>query len=116
MEENLRQRCVYDVVGDSYTDEDEHIFFNYLYNMSVECLQKRFTLSGHCSHTVMKELGIEIHKVDQCIKDSFAVPADRNSYNLMFEKDRHSANKLGIVTTPAIAVNSQPYHGDLDAD
>ena len=32
LHENLRQRCLYEMV-DEYDDEDRHIFLNYLYDV-----------------------------------------------------------------------------------
>ena len=36
--ENVRELCIYNQINDYRNDYDEHVFFNYIYNMRIECL------------------------------------------------------------------------------
>ena len=38
--ENLRERCLYEIVGDMKNEWDVHLFFNYLYNVYFQCLNR----------------------------------------------------------------------------
>lgn len=39
IEENLRERCVYEVLGDRKDQQDEHTFFNYMDITHTHCLK-----------------------------------------------------------------------------
>ena len=49
IKEDLRARCVYDLAGNEFNVDDNHIFFNYLYNVHLECFKKDGSFKAHCS-------------------------------------------------------------------
>ena len=51
--ENLRERCLYEIVGDMKNEWDVHLFFNYLYNVYFQCLNKEMQLTDNCAEFVM---------------------------------------------------------------
>ena len=104
--ENLREQCIYDYIGDLKEEWDDHKYFNYLFNMHFECLSRDFRLEDECAEKVMFDLGIEVEKIKNCMRTSFDVEDDWNSYNDLFEWDREAANDLGIQLSPTLTINS----------
>ena len=116
LEENVRERCIYEVVRDRRNDNDEHMFFNYLYNFKVECVETRGRFGIHCSHRIMKEVGIKPEEVEICLQESFDTSEDWQSENKLLRSDRQHANELGVTQIPALAINSHLYRGEMDGD
>ena len=57
LHENLRQRCLYEMV-DEYDDSDRHLFLNYLFDVKRSCLDRHGNVHHRCSKQVMEALGI----------------------------------------------------------
>lgn len=96
IKENLRERCIYQTIGEMNDEQDDHLFFNYLYNVSFQCLQRHMKVTDMCAGRVMEELGIEHDVIEQCIENSFVQPGDWRSFNMLLQEDREHANDLGI--------------------
>ena len=96
IKENLRELCIYDYIGDLTDEWDMHVFFNYLYNMQFVCLTSDRQLTDECAERVMYDLDIDAMAINSCMKTSFDSYDDWDSYNSLFERDRDSANDLGI--------------------
>ena len=116
LEENVRERCIYEVIGDKRNDDDEHVFFNYLYNMKKECLEKKGTIKESCSRNVMWELEIDWSKVEKCMNHSFTDVEERGEDNILLQRDRLHANELGVHQVPALAINSHRYRGEMKGE
>lgn len=65
LEENIRTKCVYNIV-EEYNTDDEHIWFNYVYNTRFSCLEIEGTVTTECSNRVMDLLGINKEAIDDC--------------------------------------------------
>ena len=52
--ENLREKCIYAIVGDMKNEWDVHLFFNYLYNVYFQCLNREMQLTDRCANFVME--------------------------------------------------------------
>ena len=65
--ENLRERCMYEEIGEMEDEFDDHLFFNYLYNMHFTCLNNDRELTDHCANRQMKNLGLPVDKIEKCI-------------------------------------------------
>ena len=86
--ENLREICIYDIIGDLRDESDDHIFFNYLYNMHFMCLNKTMELTDDCAEEVMRELDIDVAAIQACMRVSFDDYGDWDSYNELLYRDR----------------------------
>ena len=95
---------------------DSHLFFNYMFNLHLTCLQLEKEISDKCANRVLRDLEISVDKVDHCMKDSFEVYDDWESPNYILEEDRESANHLGIQMNPSVTINGFLYNGDLKAE
>lgn len=104
------------MIGSVCTDDDDHLFFNYLYNVSKQCLSEEKGLSDDCTNRVLKSLDLDPKQVEHCIDDSFERFGDWGSYNLFLSEDRVHAMDIGIQMNPSLAINSQLYHGDWNPD
>jgi len=51
----LRELCIYDLVGDSVDQANNHTFFNYLWMMSQVCLLNQ-EMNDNCAEIVMNQL------------------------------------------------------------
>ena len=54
--ENLRELCIYDIIGDMEDEMDDHVFFKYLYEMHFTCLSGRMELTEECATEIMDQL------------------------------------------------------------
>jgi len=96
IEENLRERCIFELLAEQPGESDDHLFFNYLFNVHLGCLQVERELTKECAEKRMTHLGIDTERVNFCINDSFDEKGDYTSYNELLEEDRENANSLGI--------------------
>jgi len=64
LEENVREKCVYQVINDNNGAEDLHLFFNYLYNVRNECINgdNKIEWLSNCASKVLREVGVN-HQV-----------------------------------------------------
>lgn len=69
LEENIRTKCVYNMV-EEYNTEDEHIWFNYVYNTRFSCLEVEGTVTTECSNSVLDLLGIDKKAIEDCSRRS----------------------------------------------
>ena len=107
----MRQRCIYEEIGEKKDQYDGHTFFNYL-SVIEECYHKETDETERCIRAWMRELEIPVDKVTACINDSFEDPEDWESYNYMLAADREVANNLGITMNPSVSINGHIYSGD----
>ena len=115
IKENLREICIYETIGDLRDEADDHLWFNYLYNTHFQCLGHFGKIEDQCAERMMRDLDIDVEKVNECIEGSFAQEGNWQSYNNLLSADREHATDLGIQYNPAVAINSLPYHGEIKA-
>ena len=115
MQENLRERCIYEEIGGQFNDLYEHLFFNYLYNFKTECVDQKGTLNEKCAHRVLWELDINVPAIENCMDKSFRTQTGQDN-NKLLDRDRLNANELGVHTVPAVAINNNRYWGNIDGD
>ena len=68
LQENLRQRCLYEMTSE-YTDLDDHVYLNYMYDVRADCLEgnEYGRISASCSRSVMQRLGIDWKLISSCV-------------------------------------------------
>ena len=64
--ENIREKCIYDLV-EEYNDIDVHIFFNYLYNIRLSCLEPEGKITDVCAKRVLADIGIDDRAIRVCM-------------------------------------------------
>ena len=71
------------MIGEMKDEADDHLFFNYLYNVYYECLQAQMKVEDECAARVMRMLDIDHDAVEDCIANSFVQHGNWDSYNLI---------------------------------
>ena len=113
--ENIREKCIYDLV-EEYNDLDVHIFFNYLYNVRVTCLEPEGQISDKCAKGVMEAIGINEKSIRVCMNECLYDLPGYKQTNILLQEDVNQANKLGITLTPSLTINEKLYTGKLEAN
>ena len=115
LQENLRQRCLYEMTNE-YTDLDDHVYLNYMYDVRADCLEGQGygRISANCSRSVMQRLGIDWKLISSCV--SYQSADKQHSSTYLFQEDREKLLEYGITLTPALVINSHPYLQALDGD
>ncbi len=114
--ENLREKCIYEEVGNSLDFREGHSFFNYLIDIQWKCIKDERVLHEECANKVMEDLDLPVEKIKKCIKDSFIISGDQESYNWVLGVDREVANRNGVTKSPSLTVNGHPYYGEFKAE
>jgi len=90
-------------------------WFNYVINFLDSCKTAN-QFAGICSYLQMKDLGINVEAVNECVDNSFVIKGDRSSDNKILAADREFANSVGVVLHPAVTVNNMTYRGDISGE
>lgn len=101
----MNQKCLYQVLSEEKpVNSNFTIWFNYVLNFIDECdSTENYRLN--CSEKIMKDLNINIDKVQRCMK-TFDTK--------LLREDREWATKLGIIIHPAVSINNITYRGDIN--
>lgn len=114
--ENIREKCIYEHIGDESGEWDDHEFFNYLYFIHMVCLKQDMNLTDECADRMMDKVNIPVDIVNKCMEDSFVNISDWQSYNPMLAEDREHINDQGIVMNPSLTINSHLYTEELKGE
>ncbi|ESQ52524.1 hypothetical protein EUTSA_v10016384mg [Eutrema salsugineum] len=108
--QNLRHACVYRVVNET---GKPWIWWDYVTDFSVRCPMKDNKYTKECADEVIKSLGIDLKKVDECIGDP---EADVENPVLKAEQESQvGKDSRGDVTIlPTLVVNNRQYRGKLE--
>ncbi|KAG6510231.1 hypothetical protein ZIOFF_028240 [Zingiber officinale] len=108
--ENLRQLCVFRVVNES---KRSWIWWDYVTDFHIRCPMKEKKYNKECADTVMKSLGIDVRKVEQCMGDP---NADRDNPILKMEQDSQvgTGSRGDVTILPTLIVNNRQYRGKLE--
>ena len=103
--ENIRQKCVFNLFGvDKY--------YNYISQFHNLCMNKTngvmFNLT--CSERVISLLGLDNEKISDCLKGSFVKYSDfRLSNNTILQADAAERKRLGAFLNPSVMINSRRF-------
>ena len=104
--ENLRSKCVHIVTKkDTSVEPDDLRFFNYLYNMRIDCTHGKQGITTWCSDDVLKAINVDVSAVDRCVDNSFKEPGNETSGNELLFEDKLLAEVYGISRHPALTIN-----------
>jgi len=128
LSEDLRRASMYQYINETYSDMAHHyLWFDYVNKFEKECVsgdapKYEKWKSGECSWDVMSNLGMDVDKIKQIMKDSgelkeeFKGDEKENWKNKIFETERKNLDLYGgaIIKIPWVIVNDKPIYGGLD--
>ncbi|KAM0941161.1 putative EGF-like calcium-binding domain, PA domain, Thioredoxin-like superfamily [Dioscorea sansibarensis] len=108
--QNLRQVCVFKVANES---GKPWLWWDYVSDFSIRCPMKENKYTKECAEEVIRSLGVDIRKVNDCVGDP---DADKENPVLKAEQDAQiGKDSRGDVTIlPTLVINNRQYRGKLD--
>ena len=108
--EDLRQICIYRTNSD--------LWWNYMMKFDSECIDIQVVVD--CSNKIMKELNIDLVKVNACYEGSF-VKKNKNyevdediDDNLILMNETRAIRQMGIQFWPTVTINNASYKGNIE--
>ncbi|KAK1291708.1 Vacuolar-sorting receptor 1 [Acorus calamus] len=107
--ENLRQLCVFKVASES---KRPWAWWDYVTDFQIRCPMKKKKYNKECADTVIKSLGLDRKKVEDCMGDP---NADSDNPVLKAEQDAQvgKGSRGDVTILPTIIVNNRQYRGKL---
>ena len=111
--EDLRQKCIF---NEAIKLNNIQIFFNYIENFYMSCVNiNKPDFSENCSNTEIKNAGLNIDQINNCIANSFGVSKFSNTMlqndNNILSEDYESQSKYYLNSFPAVVINKKPIEG-----
>lgn len=110
VEQNLRQACFYKVANDSGKPWQ---WWDYVTDFSIRCPMKDNRYNKDCADQVIKSLGVDVKKIDECVGDT---DADVDNPILKAEQEAQigKGSRGDVTILPTLVVNNRQYRGKLD--
>ncbi|KAL4587217.1 hypothetical protein LXL04_000084 [Taraxacum kok-saghyz] len=108
---NLRQACFYKVANES---GKPWLWWDYVADFGARCSMKEHNFTKNCADDVIKSLGLDVKKIDECMGDP---EVDAENVVLKGEQEAQIGKKgvRGDVTIlPTLVINNRQYRGKLD--
>ncbi|XP_073066473.1 vacuolar-sorting receptor 1-like isoform X1 [Primulina eburnea] len=108
--QNLRQACFFKIAKESGKPWQ---WWDYVTDFSIRCPMKEKKYTKECSDQVIRSLGIETRKIDECIGDT---EADVDNPVLKAEQEAQigKGSRGDVTILPTLVVNGRQYRGKLD--
>ncbi|KAL7095102.1 hypothetical protein ACP275_10G003500 [Erythranthe tilingii] len=108
--QNLRQACFFKVTNESGKPWQ---WWDYVTDFSIRCPMKEKKYTKECADEVIKSLGVDIKKIDECIGDT---EADVENPILKAEQEAQigKGSRGDVTILPTLVVNNRQYRGKLD--
>lgn len=108
--QNLRQVCLFKVANES---GKPWLWWDYVTDFAIRCPMSDKKYTKECAEEVIKSLGIDLKKINQCMGDP---DADEENAVLKAEQDAQiGKDSRGDVTIlPTLVINNRQYRGKLD--
>ncbi|XP_038709198.1 vacuolar-sorting receptor 3 [Tripterygium wilfordii] len=108
--ENLRQLCVFKVANES---KKPWVWWNYVTDFQIRCPMKEKKYNKECADTVIKSLGLDAKKIENCMGDP---NADADNPVLKEEQDAQvgKGSRGDVTILPTLVVNNRQYRGKLE--
>eukprot|EP00262_Sarcandra_glabra_P000066 TRINITY_DN10090_c0_g1_i1.p1 TRINITY_DN10090_c0_g1~~TRINITY_DN10090_c0_g1_i1.p1 ORF type:complete len:626 (+),score=90.29 TRINITY_DN10090_c0_g1_i1:130-2007(+) len=108
--ENLRQLCVFRVAKES---KRPWVWWDYVTDFQIRCPMKQKKYNKECADNVIKSLGLDHKKIEQCMGDP---NADSENPVLKEEQDAQvgKGSRGDVTILPTIVINNRQYRGKLD--
>ncbi|OMP04807.1 hypothetical protein COLO4_09277 [Corchorus olitorius] len=105
--ENLRQACLFKVASDSGMP---WLWWDYVTDFAIRCPMKENKYNKECADQIIRSLGLDLTKIDQCIGDP---KADVNNRVLQAEQDAQISSRGDVTISPTLLINNRHYRGNL---
>ncbi|XP_031480119.1 vacuolar-sorting receptor 3-like isoform X2 [Nymphaea colorata] len=108
--ENLRQLCVFRVANES---RRPWVWWDYATDFQIRCPMKEKKYNRECADNVIKSLGLDQRKIEDCMGDP---EADSDNPVLKAEQDAQigKGSRGDVTILPTLIVNNRQYRGKLD--
>ncbi|KAJ6826871.1 vacuolar-sorting receptor 1-like [Iris pallida] len=108
--QNLRQVCLFKVANET---GKPWLWWDYVTDFAIRCPMKEKKYTKECAEEVIRSLGVDIRKINDCIGDP---EADEHNPVLKAEQDAQiGKDSRGDVTIlPTLVINNRQYRGKLD--
>ncbi|KAK6945989.1 PA domain [Dillenia turbinata] len=108
--ENLRQLCVFRVANES---KKPWVWWDYVTDFQIRCPMKENKYNKECAEAVIKSLGLELKKIENCMGDP---DADSENPVLKEEQDAQigTGSRGDVTILPTLVVNNRQYRGKLE--
>jgi hypothetical protein len=105
--ENLRQLCVFKAANET---KKPWLWWDYVTDFQIRCPMKEKKYNQECADSVIKSLGLDIKKIDECMGDS---NADSENPVLKEEQDAQvgKGSRGDVTILPTLVVNNRQYRG-----
>jgi len=114
LKEWLTQKCVWKYGQDV---NDMLLWWEYVEMFNLNCAGDRYKWNGFCSTSVLEELTEAeiranlVDDIERCVVDSGDLDGESNT---IFDAEVEAFTKYDILLTPAVTINNEEYHGNLD--
>lgn len=111
VKENLRQLCVHKVARE--TLQRPWLWWDYVTDFQIRCPMKEKKYNEECAEQVIKALGLDVKKVQDCVGDT---EADSENAILKGEQEAQvgQGSRGDVTMLPTLIVNNVQYRGKLD--
>ncbi|KAJ0027271.1 hypothetical protein Pint_35074 [Pistacia integerrima] len=108
--QNLRQACFFKVANES---RKPWLWWDYVTDFAIRCPMKDKKYNKECADEVIKSLGVDLKKVDECIGDP---EANVDNKVLKVEQDAQigKGSRGDVTILPTLVINNRQYRGKLD--
>ncbi|KAL6574475.1 Vacuolar-sorting receptor 1 [Orobanche minor] len=108
--QNLRQACFFKVANESGKPWQ---WWDYVTDFSIRCPMKDKKYTKECADEVIRSLGVDVRKIDECVGDT---EADVDNPILKAEQEAQigKGSRGDVTILPTLVVNSRQYRGKLD--
>ncbi|CAM8955239.1 unnamed protein product [Rhodiola kirilowii] len=107
--ENLRQICFHKVSNES---KKPWLWWDYVTDFAIRCPMKEKRYNKGCADTIIRSLGIDLKKIDECMGDP---KADADNQVLKSQQDAQvgSGSRGDVTMLPTLVINNRQYRGKL---
>ncbi|KAL7584500.1 vacuolar-sorting receptor 2 [Lactuca sativa] len=108
--QNLRQACFFKVANES---GKPWLWWDYVTDFAIRCPMKEEKYNKECAEEVIKSLGADLNKINECVGDT---KADKENPVLKAEQEAQiGKGPRGDVTIlPTLIINNRQFRGKLD--
>ncbi|XP_052174266.1 vacuolar-sorting receptor 1-like [Diospyros lotus] len=108
--ENLRQACLFKVANES---GKPWLWWDYVTDFAIRCPMKEHKYNKDCANEIIKSLGMDVKKVDECIGDT-----DEDVENPVLKAEQEARADKGlrgdVTMLPTLVINNRQYRGKME--
>lgn len=101
--EDLRQLCLF--------NHNQDAWWAYFASFNKSCLNTAYL--QQCSHEAIKNIGVSVSTINDCVTDSFGGGDIAKAENKIFAKESEAMKANMIRLWPTLLINKQMYRGNL---